>query len=123
MRDLKPSAFDTQKNIDALASYAGWLRGEAMTAADKVRLYPNRTYLAAIYRALRAKAGEPVDIVRLTAQLGAESTVGRLFVALKVFEERGLVHSTVNGGRLTAEILETNGKTDITRSPVLAALV
>ncbi|MCF2651155.1 single-stranded-DNA-specific exonuclease RecJ [Anaeromassilibacillus senegalensis] len=123
VRDLKPSAFDTQKNIDALASYAGWLRGEAMTAADKVRLYPNRTYLAAIYRALRAKAGESVDIVRFTAQLGAESTVGRLFVALKVFEERGLVHSTVNGGRLTAEILETNGKTDITRSPVLAALV
>ena len=123
VRDLKPAAFDTQANIDAMASYASWLRGEAMTQTDKVRLYPNRAYLAALYRALRAKAGKTADIVRLTAQLGAESTVGRLFVALKVFEERGLVHSTVNGDRLTAEILETNGKTDITRSPVLAALV
>ncbi|MGN0478470.1 MAG: single-stranded-DNA-specific exonuclease RecJ, partial [Hominenteromicrobium sp.] len=123
VRDIKPSAFDTQKNIDAMASYTNWLRGEAMTAADKARLYPDRACLAAIYRALRAKAGEPVNIIRFTAQLGTESTVGRLLVALKVFEERGLVHSTVDGSRLTAEILETNGKTDITRSPVLAALM
>lgn len=122
VRDIKPSAFDTEKNIVSLASYAGWQRGEALTAADKARLYPDRACLAAVYRALRALGGKPVDLVRFTAQLGPESTIGRLRAALDIFEERGLVHSTLEGDRLKAEILETSSKTDITRSPVLKAL-
>ena len=123
VRDIKPTAFDTDKNIEALASFESWQRGETLTAADKARLYPDRNCLAGIYRALRALNGKAEDIIRFTAQLGAETTLGKLQVALLVFEERGLVRSTVNGDRLTAEILETNGKTDITRSPVLAALI
>lgn len=123
VRDIKPTAFDTDKNIEALASFESWQRGEILTAADKARLYLDRNCLAGIYRALRALNGKAEDIIRFTAQLGAETTLGKLQVALLVFEERGLVRSTINGDRLTAEILETNGKTDITRSPVLAALI
>lgn len=123
VRDLKPSAFDTEKNIASLSSYERWLRGETLTSEDKSRLYPDRACLAGIYRALRALGGETADLIRFTAQLGKESTLGRLLVALKVFEERGLVRTTVNGDQLTAAILETSGKTDITRSPVLAALI
>lgn len=123
VRDLKPSAFDTEKNIASLSSYERWLRGEILTSEDKSRLYPDRACLAGIYRALRALGGETADLIRFTAQLGKESTLGRLLIALKVFEERGLVRTTVNGDQLTAAILETSGKTDITRSPVLAALI
>ena len=123
IRDIKPSAFDTEKNIEALSSFESWQRGEALTQADKARLYPDRNCLAGIYRALRALNGKPTDLLRFTAQLGADMTLGRLQTALLVFEERGLVHSTINGDRLTAELIETNGKTDITRSPVLAALM
>lgn len=123
VRDIKPTAFDTDKNIEALASFESWQRGEILTAADKARLYPDRNCLAGIYRALRALNGKAENIIRFTAQLGAETTLGKLQVALLVFEERGLVRSMINGDRLTAEILETNGKTDITRSPVLAALI
>lgn len=123
VRDIKPAFFDTEKNIESMASYERWLRGEKMTDVDKRRLYPDRACLAGIYRALRTLNGRSEDLIRFTAQLGADTTLGRLQVALKVFEERGLVRSTVNGDRFTAEILETNGKTDITRSPVLAALI
>ena len=122
VRDIKPSAFDTEKNIGSLASFESWQRGEVLTAQDKARLYPDRNGLAAIYRALRTLGGKPTDMLRFTAQLGGEMTLGRLQAALLVFEERGLVRSKINGDRLTAELIETNGKTDITLSPVLAAL-
>ena len=122
VRDIKPSAFDTEKNIESLASFESWQRGEVLTAQDKARLYPDRNCLAAIYRALRTLGGKPADLLRFTAQLGGEMTLGRLQAALLVFEERGLVRSKINGDRLTAELIETNGKTDITLSPVLAAL-
>lgn len=122
VRDIKPAAFDTGKNIAALASYASRQRGEPLTQADKARLCPDRAYLAAAYRALRALDGKPMDLIRLTAQLGPESTLGKLRTALDVFEERGLVHSTLQGDRVTAQIMETSGKVDITQSPVLSAL-
>lgn len=122
VRDIKPAAFDTGKNIAALASYASRQRGEPLTQADKARLCPDRAYLAAAYRALRALDGKPMDLIRLTAQLGPESTLGKLRTALDAFEERGLVHSTLQGDRVTAQIMETSGKVDITQSPVLSAL-
>ncbi|MBQ2667874.1 MAG: single-stranded-DNA-specific exonuclease RecJ [Clostridia bacterium] len=122
VRDLKPSAFDTDKNIKVLSCYERWLRGETLRTEEKALLYPDRNCLAGIYRALRALNGAAEDLLRFTAQLGPEMTLGRVLVALKVFEERGLVRSTVCGDRLTAQILETSGKTDITRSPVLSAL-
>lgn len=122
VRDIKPAAFDTGKNIAALASYASRQRGEPLTQADKARLCPDRAYLAAAYRALRALDGKSMDLIRLTAQLGPESTLGKLRTALDVFEERGLVHSTLQGDRVTAQIMETSGKVDITQSPVLSAL-
>ena len=122
VRDIKPSAFDTEKNIASLASFDSWQRGEPLLAEDKARLCPGRQELAAIYRALRALNGEPTDLVRFTAQLSPDLTLGKLQAALLVFEERGLVKSEIAGDRLKAELIETNGKTDITLSPVLAAL-
>lgn len=123
VRDMKPAAFDTEVNLNSLASYESWQRGERLTDADKALLYPDRNCLAGIYRALRALNGKETDIIRFVSQLGAQVNMGRLYVALSVFEERGLVHSTVSGDRLRAELIETTGKTDITRSPVLTALV
>lgn len=123
VRDMKPTAFDTEVNLNSLASYESWQRGERLSDADKALLYPDRNCLAGIYRALRALNGKETDIIRFVSQLGAQVNMGRLYVALSVFEERGLVHSTVSGDRLRAELIETTGKTDITRSPVLTALV
>ena len=122
VRDIKPAGFDTEKNIASLASYAACRRGELLSAQDKARLLPDRAFLAAAYRALRAQGGKPIEFVRLSARLGPDCTLGRLRTALDAFEERGLVRSAFSGSRLTAEILETSGKTDITQSPVLRAL-
>lgn len=122
VRDIKPAGFDTEKNIASLASYAACRRGELLSAQDKTRLLPDRPFLAAAYRALRAQGGKPIEFVRLSARLGPDCTLGRLRTALDAFEERGLVRSAFSGSRLTAEILETSGKTDITQSPVLRAL-
>ena len=122
VRDIKPAAFDTQKNIASLASYAAGRRGEALSAKEKACLLPDRACLAAVYRALRARGGKPIDLLRLSAQLGPECTLGRLRTALDAFSERGLVQSTLADSRLTAEIQETSGKIDITQSPVLRAL-
>ena len=122
VRDIKPAGFDTEKNIASLASYAACRRGELLSAQDKTRLLPDRAFLAAAYRALRAQGGKPIEFVRLSARLGPDCTLGRLRTALDAFEERGLVRSAFSGSRLTAEILETSGKTDITQSPVLRAL-
>ena len=122
VRDIKPAAFDTQKNIASLASYAAGRRGEALSAKEKACLLPDRACLAAVYRALRARGGKPIDLLRLSAQLGPECTLGRLRTALDAFSERGLVRSTLADSRLTAEIQETSGKIDITQSPVLRAL-
>lgn len=122
VRDIKPAGFDTEKNIASLASYAACRRRELLSAQDKARLLPDRAFLAAAYRALRAQGGKPIEFVRLSARLGPDCTLGRLRTALDAFEERGLIRSALSGSRLTAEILETSGKTDITQSPVLRAL-
>lgn len=122
VRDMKFAAFDTEKNIASLASFEKWQRGEVLSAEDKNRLYPDRACLAAIYRALRTVNGKETDQVRFVSQFGKDLTLGLFKTALLVFEERGLVHSEIADDTFTATLIETSGKTDITRSPVLLAL-
>lgn len=122
VRDMKFAAFDTEKNISSLASFEKWQRGEVLSAEDKNRLYPDRACLAAIYRALRTVNGKETDQVRFVSQFGKDMTLGLFKTALLVFEERGLVHSEIADDTFTATLIETSGKTDITRSPVLLAL-
>lgn len=122
VRDMKFAAFNTEKNIASLASFEKWQRGEVLSAEDKNRLYPDRACLAAIYRALRTVNGKEMDQVRFVSQFGKDMTLGLFKTALLVFEERGLVHSEIADDTFTATLIETSGKTDITRSPVLLAL-
>ncbi len=122
VRDMKFAAFNTEKNIASLASFEKWQRGEVLSAEDKKRLYPDRACLAAIYRALRTVNGKETDQVRFVSQFGKDMTLGLFKTALLVFEERGLVHSEIADDTFTAALIETSGKTDITRSPVLLAL-
>lgn len=122
VRDMKFAAFDTEKNIASLASFEKWQRGEVLSAEDKNKLYPDRACLAAIYRALRTVNGKETDQVRFVSQFGKDMTLGLFKTALLVFEERGLVHSEIADDTFTAALIETSGKTDITRSPVLLAL-
>lgn len=122
VRDMKFAAFNTEKNIASLASFEKWQRGEVLSAEDKNRLYPDRACLAAIYRALRTVNGKETDQVRFVSQFGKDMTLGLFKTALLVFEERGLVHSEIADDTFTSALIETSGKTDITRSPVLLAL-
>ena len=122
VRDMKFAAFNTEKNIASLASFEKWQRGEVLSAEDKNRLYPDRACLAAIYRALHTVNGKETDQVRFVSQFGKDMTLGLFKTALLVFEERGLVHSKIADDTFTAALIETSGKTDITRSPVLLAL-
>lgn len=122
VRDMKFAAFNTEKNRASLASFEKWQRGEVLSAEDKNRLYPDRACLAAIYRALRTVNGKETDQVRFVSQFGKDMTLGLFKTALLVFEERGLVHSEITDDTFTATLIETSGKTDITRSPVLLAL-
>ena len=122
VRDMKFAAFNTEKNIASLASFEKWQRGEVLSAEDKNRLYPDRACLAAIYRALRTVNGKETNQVRFVSQFGKDMTLGLFKTALLVFEERGLVHSEIADDTFTATLIETSGKTDITRSPVLLAL-
>lgn len=122
VRDMKFAAFDTEKNIASLASFEKWQRGEVLSTEDKNRLYPDRACLAAIYRALRTVNGKETDQIRFVSQFGKDMTLGLFKTALLVFEERGLVHSEIADDTFTATLIETSGKTDITRSPVLLAL-
>lgn len=122
VRDMKFAAFNTEKNIASLASFEKWQRREVLSAEDKNRLYPDRACLAAIYRALRTVNGKETDQVRFVSQFGKDMTLGLFKTALLVFEERGLVHSEIADDTFTATLIETSGKTDITRSPVLLAL-
>ncbi len=122
VRDMKFAAFNTEKNIASLASFEKWQRGEVLSAEDKNRLYPDRACLAAIYRALRTVNGKETDQVRFVSQFGKDMTLGLFKTALLVFEERGLVPSEIADDTFTAALIETSGKTDITRSPVLLAL-
>ena len=122
VRDMKFAAFNTEKNIASRASFEKWQRGEVLSAEDKNRLYPDRACLAAIYRALRTVNGKETDQVRFVSQFGKDMTLGLFKTALLVFEERGLVHSEIADDTFTATLIETSGKTDITRSPVLLAL-
>lgn len=122
VRDMKFAAFNTEKNIASLASFEKWQRGEVLSAEDKNRLYSDRACLAAIYRALRTVNGKETDQVRFVSQFGKDMTLGLFKTALLVFEERGLVHSEIADDTFTAALIETSGKTDITRSPVLLAL-
>lgn len=122
VRDMKFAAFNTEKNIASLASFEKWQRGEVLSAEDKNRLYPDRACLAAIYRALRTVNGKETDQVRFVSQFGKDMTLGLFKTALLVFEERGLVHSEIADDTFTATLIETSGKTDITRSLVLLAL-
>ncbi len=122
VRDIKPTDFDTEKNIASLQSFDNWQRGDTLTKEDKARLCPDRDDLAAVYRALRTVSGTPCDTVRFTSKLGRDITVGKLMAALEIFSERGLVRTELLGDRFKAELVMTSGKTDISLSPKLIEL-
>lgn len=121
VRDIRPAAFDTEESLKTLEILAAHDGGEALSQEAREMLLPDRAYLAAAYRALRELNGEKTDIPRLCTALPAGGA-GKLLLALRVFEERGLMRVTLENDTVTAKLLETSGKTDIAASPVLQAL-
>lgn len=121
LRDIRPSGFDSEKELVSLADFERFARGEPLEQSAREALLPDRAALAAVYRALRGEAGGPIFLPRFAARLPGVS-LGKLLVALAVFRERGLLAYSLSGETAEVRLIEQTGKTDIGASPLLRRL-
>lgn len=123
VRDVRLSGLDDNEQIHSYRVYERFLRREPLSAADCAALTPNREELAAVYRMLAALRGAGFGV---ESALGAltqwKITAGKLLFCFEIMAERGLLEYCLQGDRVEAKLLRTNGKVDILASPVLAQL-
>ena len=103
--------------------------GGPLTAQETARLSASReqfgTYWVLLERRLRQGKAEEDQLPflrQLAAQAGGGESFLRAGLALLVFDERGLLSASQDGGRLTLRLNPIQGKVDLFASPYLSRL-
>ena len=123
VRDVRLSGLDDNEQIHSYRVYERYLRREPISAEDCTLLAPGREELAAVYRMLASLRGAGFGVESALGALAQwKITAGKLLLCFEIMSERGLLEYSLNGDRVNAKLLRTNGKVDILASPVLIQL-
>ena len=127
--DIRPSLTPSRHEAADLELLDRLVAGGPLTAQETSRLNASReqfgAYWVLLERRLRqGKAEEDLlpFLRQLAAQAGGGESVLRAGLALRVFDERGLLSMNQEGGRLTLCLNPIQGKVDLFASPYLSRL-
>ena len=127
--DIRPSLTPSRHEAADLELLDRLVTGESLTAQESARLNASReqfgAYWVLLERRLRQGKAEE-DLLPFLRQLAAQAGGGESFLraglALRVFDERGLLSMNQEGGRLTLCLNPIQGKVDLFASPYLSRL-
>ena len=127
--DLRPSLTPSRHEAEALELLGRLVSGGALTAQEVARLSASREQFAAFWVPLerRLRLGKLVEdalpfLRQLSVLAGGSESFLRAALALRVFDERGLLALHVDGGRLTLRLTPVQGKVDLFACPYLSRL-
>ena len=127
--DIRPSLTPSRHEAADLELLDRLVAGGPLTAQETSRLNASReqfgAYWVLLERRLRQGKAEE-DLLPFLRQLAAQAGGGESFLraglALRVFDERGLLSMNQEGGRLTLCLNPIQGKVDLFASPYLSRL-
>ena len=127
--DIRPSLTPSRHEAADLDLLDRLVAGGPLTAQETSRLNASReqfgAYWVLLERRLRQGKAEE-DLLPFLRQLAAQAGGGESFLraglALRVFDERGLLSMNQEGGRLTLCLNPIQGKVDLFASPYLSRL-
>ena len=127
--DIRPSLTPSRHEAADLDLLDRLVAGGPLTAQETSRLNASREQFGAYWVLLerRLRQGkEEEDLLPFLRQLAAQAGGGESFLraglALRVFDERGLLSMNQEGGRLTLCLNPIQGKVDLFASPYLSRL-
>ena len=127
--DIRPSLTPSRHEAADLELLDRLAAGTPLTAQETARLSASReqfgTYWVLLERRLRQGKAEEDQLPflrQLAAQAGGSESFLRAGLALLVFDERGLLSVSRDGGRLTLCLNPIQGKVDLFASPYLSRL-
>jgi len=130
VRDIRFSESEQILDLEFEKIYREFCNGSALE--DKVRsaIRPNREELIAVWRYISKKAKNAVfteNIKTLYRKIRYESrqclNLGKLRIALDVFDEFSLFHTKIDDDICKIEVLKTAGKADLSESVILRRLL
>lgn len=129
LKDIRLSACELKKDHTLMKSYSTFIDGDAITAGEVDRLYPDRRDLVAVWRHLNSRAenkrlSAPYNTLsrRIEWESKRDINIGKLFVCLDVFSESRLLSYHFKNGLVNVRLLPYTGKADISKSVVLSTL-
>lgn len=127
--DIRPSLTPSRHEAEALELLHRLVEGASLTAQETARLSASREQFASVWIPLehRLRQGKLEEdalpfLRRLAATSGGSESFLRAALALRVFDERGLLSLQVDGDRLTIRLLTVQGKVDLFACPYLMRL-
>ena len=119
VRDIRPAGSDDDAVFGAADLFRRLRRGEALSAAEKARLLPDRALLGKVYKLIRSDGPLALPAEVIAVRIGAPcEAVGAVEVCLAALTEVGVIRCE-NGAY--ADAARTD-KADLEQSPILQAL-
>ena len=121
VRDIRYADTDQEAVLRGLRDYDRVCRREQAT--DNAHLLPTREQQAILYRFLKHTSPFKGNLEQLFHAVGdGIGDYGCLLTALQVLTEAGLLHMENNGDRLLLEVLQTEGKSDLSATATMQFL-
>ncbi|NMA08918.1 MAG: single-stranded-DNA-specific exonuclease RecJ [Clostridiales bacterium] len=128
LKDIRRTEVERKQDNETRGLYERFRSGDTLTESERRKLRPEREELVSVwqYVAVRAKTKALTeDAAKLYREVRAAyqtpTTLGRLYIALDVFAELGLLRQERHGGRVTLEP-QREVKADLAESQILAQL-
>lgn len=123
LRDVRPSRVADDQSLQAARRF---FDGERMSPMENAMLAPDRTAMGRVWRYLTQRSRRfeeaPESLLPDIALRTGIPVLGRIWVALRVLDELGLIRLTEAAGSMDIYIPRTAGKTDLSRSALLGKL-
>lgn len=122
VQDVRPAGFDDEQMFADLSLFESFMAGESLNCEQQERLLPNRDDLGIVYRFIRSNPKMKISPSVFLMRTEYAVPLGKILVALKVFEEFGFIEWFFDGECLQITFLHPDGKFDLTNSEILLKL-
>jgi single-stranded-DNA-specific exonuclease len=122
VQDIRPAGFQDEEMFKDMLLFEEFMAGQDLSKEEKIRLTPSREDLAVVFRYLRSNQELNIHPDVLLYKMKNAVPLGKVFVALKVFEEFGFVRYCYDGDYFHTKFFPTKEKYDLSNSEILLKL-
>jgi single-stranded-DNA-specific exonuclease len=122
VQDIRPAGFNDQDMFCEMNLFEDFMAGVDISKESRLQLLPSREELGIVFRFLRKSQHLKIQPDVLMAKMDYVISMGKILVALKVFEEFDFIRYEFDGDFLHVEYLSPTEKHDLSNSQILLKL-